>query len=209
MSARVYDADVYSFGRMPQHHWALTAGPWSESVGRDLEQDITVDVAVIGGGIVGLAHAWSAARRRLSVVLFDRNRRPQGASVRNFGMIWPIGQTPGEMHQRALHSRALWLELAQQAGFWVKTCGSLHLVYQDDELAVIEEFVAQASVEALDKGILGRLARRDVVPLDLPFLAEAQHRHSGQLSAVVGQAHRRPPAPGIHRARAPMAFCTS
>ena len=61
---------------------------------------------------------------------------------------------------------------------------------------LIEEFVAQACVEALDEGILGRLAGRDVVPLDLPFLAEAQHGHSGQFSAIVGQAHRRPPAPG-------------
>jgi hypothetical protein len=34
---------------------------------------------------------------------------------------------------------------------------------------------SQAGVETLDERVLGRLAGRDVVPLDLPLLAEAQH----------------------------------
>ena len=61
---------------------------------------------------------------------------------------------------------------------------------------LIEEFVAQADVETLDERVLGRLAGRDVVPLDLPPLAEAQHGHSGKLGSVVGHAHRRSTAPG-------------
>jgi FAD dependent oxidoreductase TIGR03364 len=98
------------------------------------------DVAVIGGGIVGLAFAWSASRLGRSVVLFERDRRAQGASVRNFGMVWPIGQPSGALHARALRSRELWVELAGRAGIALDPVGSLHLAYRGDELAVLEEF---------------------------------------------------------------------
>ncbi len=95
------------------------------------------DVAVIGGGIVGLAFAWTAAREGRSVVLFERDRKAQGASIRNFGMVWPIGQASGPAHARALRSGELWRNLAEQAGISLDPVGSLHLVYQADLLAVI------------------------------------------------------------------------
>jgi FAD dependent oxidoreductase TIGR03364 len=102
------------------------------------------DVAVVGGGIVGLAFAWEAARRGQSVVLFERNQRAAGASVRNFGMIWPIGQTPGVMYGRALRSRERWLQLGEQAGVWVRDCGSVHVVHEPDEDAVLRQFAEAA-----------------------------------------------------------------
>ena len=102
------------------------------------------DVAVIGGGVVGLAFAWEAARRGKSVVLFERSTLAQAASVRNFGMIWPIGHMPGENYRLALRSRARWLELRDAAGVWVNECGSLHLAHADDEDAVLREFAEKA-----------------------------------------------------------------
>ena len=50
------------------------------------------DVAVVGGGILGLAHAYLLARGGRHVILFERNARACGASVRNSGMIWPASQ---------------------------------------------------------------------------------------------------------------------
>lgn len=100
------------------------------------------DVAVIGAGIVGLAHAWMAARRGLRVIVFDRSPVAQGATVRNFGMIWPIGQPAGEPFQLALNARRLWLELHREGAVEADECGSVHLAHRSDEWDVLQEFAA-------------------------------------------------------------------
>lgn len=100
------------------------------------------DLAVIGGGILGLAHAYAASRRGKRVVLFERHTQARGASVRNFGMVWPIGQPPGEMLALAMRSREIWLEILNAAGLPYLPTGSLHAVYRRDEADVAREFAA-------------------------------------------------------------------
>ncbi len=107
-------------------------------------------VAIVGGGIVGLAHAYAASRRGMKVTLFERNERAQGASVRNFGLIWPIGQPAGELLQIALRSRELWIEMLDAAGLPYLATGSLHAAYRADEEEVAREFAALAPAHGYD-----------------------------------------------------------
>jgi hypothetical protein len=51
--------------------------------------------------------------------------------------------------------------------------------------SLIQQLVTQFAVEALDEGVLRRLAWRDVMPSDLGLLSPSQDRHAGQLRAVV------------------------
>lgn len=104
--------------------------------------DRSADIAIVGGGIVGLAHAYMALRKGYRVVLFERDEFAVGASVRNFGLLWPIGQEPGPGLDRALRSKQHWEEICAQAGIWLKENGSLHLAYHDDEWDVLNEFTA-------------------------------------------------------------------
>ncbi len=112
------------------------------------------DIIVIGSGIVGLGHAWAAAKRGYSVAVFETNSRPEGASIRNFGMVWPIGQPAGEARKHALRNQQLWEELGKAAGFPVEACGSVFLAHHDDEMAVLREFATAESSSDLELEVL-------------------------------------------------------
>lgn len=94
---------------------------------------------VIGAGIVGLATARALSLNGFKVTVIERSGKAVGASVRNFGMIWPVGQPNGTMYNRALRSRNVWKEIADAAGFWYDECGSIHLAYHADEWTVLQE----------------------------------------------------------------------
>jgi len=108
------------------------------------------EIAVVGAGILGLAHAYAAARAGKRVVGFERSPKAAGASVRNFGMVWPIGQPSGELLQLGLRSRQLWRELLDATGLPYLDTGSLHLTYRADEAAVAQEFAALAPALGYD-----------------------------------------------------------
>ena len=95
---------------------------------------------VIGAGIVGLATARALAIRGKKVRVLERNSFAVGASIRNFGMIWPIGQPDGKMYERAMLSQSIWKEIAAASGIWHDPSGSLHLAYSDVEMEVLESF---------------------------------------------------------------------
>ncbi len=103
------------------------------------------DDAVVGAGILGLAHAYQLARRGRRVVVFERNPRASGASVRNFGMLWPIGQPFGPLRRLAMRSLEIWLDVLASSGLWHERTGSLHLAYRDDEAQVLREFAEECA----------------------------------------------------------------
>ena len=96
---------------------------------------------VIGAGIVGMATARALAVRGYKVTVIERSEKAVGASIRNFGMIWPIGQPEGTRYERALLSKSIWKEVLTGAKCWSYEGGSLHMAYEQDELEVLQQFV--------------------------------------------------------------------
>src|SRR5262245_34935574 len=100
------------------------------------------DVAIVGAGIVGLAHALAAARRGKRVIVIDRDAHANGASIRNFGFITVTGQQAGACWQRAVRSRDVWAEVATKAGIAVEHRGLCVVARRPEASAVLEAFVA-------------------------------------------------------------------
>lgn len=100
------------------------------------------DLAVVGAGIVGLAHALAAARAGLRVAVVDREARANGASVRNFGFVTVTGQGEGDTWRRARRSRDVWAEVAEAAGIPVLHHGLVLACRRPEALAVAEHFSA-------------------------------------------------------------------
>lgn len=94
---------------------------------------------VVGAGIVGLATARALSLKGFKVTIIERTQQAVGASVRNFGMLWPIGQPDGQLYNRALRSKAIWKDIADSIGLWYDEVGSLHVAHHQDEWQVLQE----------------------------------------------------------------------
>lgn len=125
------------------------------------------DVAVVGRGIVGLAHALAAARMGQRVVVIDRQTRATGASIRNFGFVTVTGQERHDMWPLARRTRDIWAWLAPRAGIAVEQRGLVLPVRRAASAAVLEAFLRTEMGEGC-----GLLSDRELQVLDsgTPFM---------------------------------------
>lgn len=167
------------------------------------------DVAVVGRGIVGLAHALAAARAGLSVVIIDRTARATGASIRNFGFVTVTGQERHDMWPLAMRARAIWAEVAAAANIAITQTGLVLCARRSAAAAVIESFMAtemgagcavlthaeltarhpdvpyQPCAAALVSPHELRIEAREAIPAVAHWLAEAHGVHFAPPASVI------------------------
>ena len=100
------------------------------------------DLAVVGGGIIGLAHAYMAARAGMRVAVIERDIRANGASIRNFGFITVTGQERGDSWRLARRTRDVWVELAPKAGIAIEHRGLYLTARSQEAVEVIGAFLS-------------------------------------------------------------------
>ncbi len=139
------------------------------------------DVAVVGGGIIGLASAWRARREGLSVTLLERERTGRGTSHVAAGMLAPVAEVEfGAAGRRVLdlglRSAALWprfaAELHERTGHDVclRPTGTLVLARDADEARELERQLAFRASLGLRAHRLLPSAARELEPALAPTI---------------------------------------
>ena len=125
-------------------------------------------VVVVGGGIVGCATAYFAAREGLDVTLLEREHVAFGASGRNPGFVWLHCRNPGFALEISRAGRALYFELLDELPepFEFRAEGGLIYFNTAEQGRVFEEFVALRREHGLDIELIdGDDVRRLVRPI--------------------------------------------
>jgi glycine oxidase len=152
----------------------------------------TVDVAVIGGGVIGLAVAWLARARDMSVTVLERGQIGTGASHVAAGMLAPVaevefGQGGRDVLELGLRSARMWpdfaerLERASGIDVGLRRGGTLVVARDDDEARELERQLAFRELLGLRAIRLRGSAAREREPALAPTVRlalEAPDDHS-------------------------------
>ena len=132
----------------------------------------SVDIAIVGGGIIGLSVAYEAATAGLSVVVVERRRCGSGATPVAAGMLAPVSEAeptlPG-MIKFGLESCRLYADFVARAetdsgmrcGY--RTEGTLSIAVDRDQMEDLEHRAAAHEELGLEAD---RLSAREVLQLE-------------------------------------------
>lgn len=100
--------------------------------------DKKYDLIVIGAGVLGTFHAFHALQHGLSVAVFEKDKEPVSATVRNFGQVVPSGMDT-KWQEYGRESLGIYNEIQSKFDISVRNNGSVYLASNDEEVQLIEE----------------------------------------------------------------------
>lgn len=132
----------------------------------------SVDVVVIGGGIIGSATAYYLARRGAKVALLDKGEIGFEQSSRAWGFVRQQGRDPSEV-PLMIESNKMWQKLEDELEAdieWVQG-GNLAIANDEDRLGKLRDWLPVAERFGIDTRIIDRDEIRRLIPgIDGPFI---------------------------------------
>jgi glycine/D-amino acid oxidase-like deaminating enzyme len=154
-----------------------------------------VDVAIIGGGIIGCSAAYFLARRGISVLVCEKGRIAGEQSGRNWGWVRQQGRSPIEL-PLMMESMRIWQgfarDLGEDLGFAQRGC--LYLAGNREDLEAFGNWLPTARENRLDTRLLSNRELAIVLKGDANRWAGAMY------TASDGRAEPSRAVPGIARA---------
>jgi len=170
--------------------------PLPEFIESDTDLPDTVDVVVIGGGIIGTCTALELAERGLKVALFEKGRIAGEQSGRNWGWCRQMGRDSREM-PLIVESLRLWRKMNDRAGAdtGFKQCG---IAYMEADEKGLQQREAWAAKNAQPFQVNSRIVRGEELDKLVPG---ASTRFAGALfTESDGRAEPQRAAPAIAQA---------
>lgn len=130
----------------------------------------TAEVAIIGGGIIGLSIAYYAAQSGMDVVVLERGELAGGTSSKCDGNILAIDKEPGFDSQMSLISQALVADWAKELDeeFEYRAPGSILVCETQEEIEAAALWVSRQQAAGLPFRLLDRKDLRE----ESPYLAD-------------------------------------
>ena len=132
--------------------------PVIDPVSSDSDFPKKTTVAVIGGGVIGVATALELSERGVPVVLLEKGIIAGEQSSRNWGWCRQMGRDSREI-PLILESLKLWREMNERVGAETgyRQCGVIYLAENEVELAAREKWYAEnAKAFGLDTKLVSR-----------------------------------------------------
>ena len=169
---------------------------WAWHAGSERLPD-TVDVVIIGGGIVGCSTAYFLARSGVSVLVCEKGRVAGEQSGRNWGWVRQQGRSPVEL-PLMMQSLRIWQDLARDLGedIGFTQGGCFYFAADEESLAELTGWLAPAREVGLDTKIVAGPELADLVKTDTTRWTGALYTPSD------GRAEPRRAVPAIARGAA-------
>ena len=123
----------------------------------------TVDVAIIGGGIIGVSTALALARAGVRCALFEKGALACEQSSRNWGWVRTLGRDLPEV-PLALRANQLWRDIQDQVEVGYRRNGLVYLQENEADAAEHETWLDKARAYGVQADMLGRDAALRLLP---------------------------------------------
>ena len=169
--------------------------PLVDPVPSDQKLPNSTEVAIIGGGIIGVSAALTLAERGIPVALFEKGHIGVEQSSRNWGWCRQQGRDPREL-PLIIESLALWRKIHQRTGCDVgfRQCGILYLANTPKDVANREAWLQHGLAYGVESRMVSSKEINELLP------GSSKQWAGGLYTPTDGRAEPTIAAPAIARA---------
>ncbi len=122
-----------------------------------------IDVAIVGGGIIGISTALALAKKGVRVAVFEKGTVAGEQSSRNWGWIRTVGRDPRELPLSVI-ANEMWADIQARTDVGYRVTGLAYLAETDAEMKRHQAWLDSAK----DSGAQGNLLGRDELARLIP-----------------------------------------